>query len=289
MSQTAPPVRPPAVAGYFYPAEPARLREQVEAMLEQARADLAGDGCGAGDGRGGTGAPGLAALIVPHAGYVYSGPTAARAWALAGSLRGRLRRVVMLGPTHRVGVRAMALPGCRAMDTPLGAVEVEVPPQLAALEEGLVVTRPDVHAEEHCLEVQLPFLSTVLPGVPVVPLAVGRVSPAQAAQAVRPFLGDPGSLVVVSSDLSHYLPLARARQVDAGTVARILALDPDVTHAQACGATSVNALLLAARERHLEAELLGTATSADTIGSPERVVGYCAVALRSRDADGTDR
>ena len=290
MSQTAPPVRPPAVAGYFYPAEPARLRGQVEAMLEQARADLAVPG--AGDGRGGTNAPGLAALIVPHAGYVYSGPTAARAWALAGSLRGRLERVVMLGPTHRVGVRAMALPGCRAMDTPLGAVEVEVPPQLAALEEeeeGLVVTRPDVHAEEHCLEVQLPFLSTVLPGVPVVPLAVGRVSPAQAAQAVRPFLGDPGSLVVVSSDLSHYLPLARARQVDAGTVARILALDPDVTHAQACGATSVNALLLAARERHLEAELLGTATSADTIGSPERVVGYCAVALRSRDADGTDR
>ena len=227
---------------------------------------------------------------MPHAGYVYSGPTAARAWALAGSLRGRLRRVVMLGPTHRVGVRAMALPGCRAMDTPLGAVEVEVPPQLAALaEEGLVVTRPDVHAEEHCLEVQLPFLSTVLPGVPVVPLAVGRVSPAQAAQAVRPFLGDPGSLVVVSSDLSHYLPLARARQVDAGTVAQILALDPDVTHAQACGATSVNALLLAARERHLEAELLGTATSADTIGSPERVVGYCAVALRSRDADGAGR
>ena len=277
MSQTALPVRPPAVAGYFYPAEPARLREQVEAMLEQARADLAGTG----DGRGGTDPSGLEALIVPHAGYVYSGPTAARAWALAGSLRGRLRRVVMLGPTHRVGVRAMALPGCRAMDTPLGAVEVEVPPQLAALEEeGLVVTRPDVHAEEHCLEVQLPFLSTVLPGVPVVPLAVGRVSPDQAAQAVRPFLGDPGSLVVVSSDLSHYLPLA---------VARILALDPDVTHAQACGATSVNALLLAARERHLEAELLGTATSADTIGSPERVVGYCAVALRSRAADGAGR
>lgn len=292
MSQTALPVRPPAVAGYFYPAEPARLRGQVEAMLEQARADLAsaGDDRGAGDGRVGTSPSGLAALIVPHAGYVYSGPTAARAWALAGSLRGRLERVVMLGPTHRVGVRAMALPGCRAMDTPLGAVEVEVPPQLAALEEeGLVVTRPDVHAEEHCLEVQLPFLSTVLPGVPVVPLAVGRVSPAQAAQAVRLFLGDPGSLVVVSSDLSHYLPLARARQVDAGTVARILALDPDVTHAQACGATSVNALLLAARERHLEAELLGTATSADTIGSPERVVGYCAVALRSRDADGAGR
>jgi len=288
VSQTAPPMRPPAVAGYFYPAEPARLRGQVEAMLEQARADLAVPG--AGDGRVGTSPSGLAALIVPHAGYVYSGPTAARAWALAGSLRGRLERVVMLGPTHRVGVRAMALPGCRAMDTPLGAVEVEVPPQLAALEEeGLVVTRPDVHAEEHCLEVQLPFLSTVLPGVPVVPLAVGRVSPAQAAQAVRLFLGDPGSLVVVSSDLSHYLPLARARQVDAGTVARILALDPDVTHAQACGATSVNALLLAARERHLEAELLGTATSADTIGSPERVVGYCAVALRSRDADGAGR
>ena len=152
-----------------------------------------------------------------------------------------------------------------------------------------MVTRPDVHAAEHSLEVQLPFLATVLPGADVVPLAVGWVAPDRAAEAIRPFLGRPDTLVVISSDLSHYLPLARARQVDAGTVARILALDPDVTHTQACGATSVNALLLAARERHLEAELLGTATSADTIGSPERVVGYCAVALRSRDADGAGR
>ena len=234
MSQTALPVRPPAVAGYFYPAEPARLREQVEAMLEQARADLAGTG----DGRGGTDPSGLEALIVPHAGYVYSGPTAARAWALAGSLRGRLRRVVMLGPTHRVGVRAMALPGCRAMDTPLGAVEVEVPPQLAALEEeGLVVTRPDVHAEEHCLEVQLPFLSTVLPGVPVVPLAVGRVDADRVAEAIRPFLGGSDTLVVVSSDLSHYLPQAEARRVDDATIQRILALRADISPDEACGAT----------------------------------------------------
>ena len=133
-------VRPPAVAGLFYPAEPARLRADVEAMLEAAR-PAAGDG-----------APAPAALIVPHAGYVYSGPTAALAWARAGALRGRVRRVVMLGPTHRVGVRALALPGCRAMDTPLGPVMVEVPPQIEELAAtGLVVTRPDVHAAEHSL------------------------------------------------------------------------------------------------------------------------------------------
>ena len=168
-------LRPPAVAGLFYPAEPARLRQDVAAMLDSARESV------------GVGDP-PAALIVPHAGYVYSGPTAALAWVQAESLRERLRRVVLLGPTHRVGVRALALPGCRAMDTPVGAVAVEVPPEIEALAQtGLVVTRPDVHAAEHSLEVQLPFMAAVLPGVPVVPLAVGWVSPQEAARAVSPF------------------------------------------------------------------------------------------------------
>ena len=260
--------RPPAVAGLFYPAEPARLRADVESMLAGARADA-------------DAAPTPpAALIVPHAGYVYSGPTAALAWARAGALRGRVRRVVMLGPTHRVGVRALALPGCRAMDTPLGPVTVEVPPQIEALADtGLVVTRPDVHAAEHSLEVQLPFLAAVLPGASVVPLAVGWVAPDRAAEAILPFLGSPDTLVVVSSDLSHYLPQTEARRVDDATIERILALRADIDHEEACGATGVNALLLAAGERGLVPRLLGSATSADTIGSPDRVVGYAAVAF----------
>ncbi|CAM3113409.1 AmmeMemoRadiSam system protein B [Actinomyces slackii] len=260
-------VRPPAVAGLFYPAEPSRLRADVEAMLQAARP--AGDTEPAG-------AP--AALIVPHAGYVYSGPTAALAWAQAEALRGTVRRVVMLGPTHRVGVRALALPGCRAMDTPLGPVTVEVPPQVEALAAGgLVVTRPDVHAAEHSLEVQLPFLTTVLPEASLVPLAVGRVTPERAAEALRPFLGREDTLVVISSDLSHYLPQAEARRVDDATIGRILALRAGISHEEACGATGVNALLLAAGERGLRPRLLGAATSADTAGTPDRVVGYVAV------------
>ena len=266
-SQQSQQVRAPAVAGLFYPAEPARLRADVEAMLAAAR-------------RGDDGGTAPAALIVPHAGYVYSGPTAALAWARAGARRGRVRRVVMLGPAHRVGVRALALPGCRAMDTPLGPVEVEVPAQIEELAAaGLVVTRPDVHAAEHSLEVQLPFLTAVLPGASVVPLAVGWVAPDRAAEAIRPFLGRPDTLVVVSSDLSHYLPLAEARRVDEATIERILALRADIDHEEACGATGVNALLLAAGERGLVPRLLGSATSADTIGSPDRVVGYAAVAF----------
>ena len=261
-------VRPPAVAGLFYPAEPARLRADVGAMLEAAR-PAAGDG-----------APAPAALIVPHAGYVYSGPTAALAWARAEALRGRVRRVIMLGPAHRVGVRALALPGCRAMDTPLGPVTVEVPPRIEALADtGLVVTRPDVHAAEHSLEVQLPFLATVLPGADVVPLAVGWVAPDRAAEAILPFLGSPDTLVVVSSDLSHYLPQTEARRVDDATIERILALRADIDHEEACGATGVNALLLAAGQKGLRPHLLGAATSADTIGDPARVVGYAAVAF----------
>ena len=259
-------VRPPAVAGLFYPAEPARLRADVEAMLQAARSAVS-----AGD------TP-PAALIVPHAGYVYSGPTAALAWVQAEALRGTVRRVVMLGPTHRVGVRALALPGCRAMDTPLGPIDVEVPPQVEALADaGLVVTRPDVHAAEHSLEVQLPFLAVVLPGASAVPLAVGWVSPERAAEAIRPFLGREDTLVVISSDLSHYLPQVEARRVDDATIERILTLRADIGHEEACGATGVDALLLAAAEQGLSPRLLGAATSADTIGTPDRVVGYAAV------------
>ena len=266
-SQQSQQVRAPAVAGLFSPAEPARLRADVEAMLAAAR-------------RADDGGTAPAALIVPHAGYVYSGPTAALAWARAEARRGRVRRVVMLGPAHRVGVRALALPGCRAMDTPLGPVEVEVPAQIEELAAaGLVVTRPDVHAAEHSLEVQLPFLAAVLPGASVVPLAVGWVAPDRAAEAIRPFLGRPDTLVVISSDLSHYLPLAEARRVDEATIERILALRADIDHEEACGATGVNALLLAAGERGLRPRLLGAATSADTIGDPARVVGYAAVAF----------
>ena len=265
-SQQSQQVRPPAVAGLFYPAEPARLRADVEAMLQAARSAV-----GAGD------TP-PAALIVPHAGYVYSGPTAALAWVQAEALRGTVRRVVVLGPTHRVGVRALALPGCRAMDTPLGPVDVEVPPQVEALADaGLVVTRPDVHAAEHSLEVQLPFLAVVLPGASAVPLAVGWVSPERAAEAIRPFLGREDTLVVISSDLSHYLPQVEARRVDDATIERILALRADIGHEEACGATGVDALLLAAAEQGLSPRLLGAATSADTVGTPDRVVGYAAV------------
>ena len=274
-------VRPPAVAGTFYPADPRRLRASVETMLAQAR-----DVLGAASGT--TGHGDLAALIVPHAGYVYSGPTAALAWVQAEALRDRVHSVLLLGPTHRVGVRAIALPGCDAMDTPLGPVTVEVPTEIAVLaEENLVVTRPDVHADEHSLEVQLPFLTTVLPGVPVVPLAVGWVSPDQAARAVRPFLGRSDTLVVVSSDLSHYLPEDVAHRVDAATLGRILTLTPDIDHDEACGATGVDALLTVARERGLAAELLGSATSADTVGDPDRVVGYCAVALHHPTGEET--
>ena len=265
-SQQSQQVRPPAVAGLFYPAEPARLRADVEAMLQAARSAV------------GVGAAPPAALIVPHAGYVYSGPTAALAWVRAEALRGTVRRVIVLGPAHRVGVRALALPGCRAMDTPLGPVSVEVPPQIEALAAtGLVVSRPDVHAAEHSLEVQLPFLTVVLPGAAVVPLAVGRVSPERAAGAIRPFLGRTDTLVVISSDLSHYLPRAEARRVDDATIERILALRADVSHEEACGATGVDALLLAAAERGLSPRLLGAATSADTAGTPDRVVGYAAI------------
>jgi len=237
-----------------------------------------------------------ALILLLGPGLVIARSWGLRRWAAAGAAIPLGSAVVGLAEilAARIGARwlpwgwaviaaltcALALPGCRAMDTPLGPVTVEVPPQIEALADtGLVVTRPDVHAAEHSLEVQLPFLATVLPGADVVPLAVGWVAPDRAAEAILPFLGSPDTLVVVSSDLSHYLPQTEARRVDDATIERILALRADIDHEEACGATGVNALLLAAGQRGLRPRLLGAATSADTIGDPARVVGYAAVAF----------
>lgn len=260
-------VRPAAVAGTFYPGRRADLERALDALLGPARRAVDPD------------LPPAKAYLLPHAGYVYSGATAALGYAELERRRGTVTRVVLLGPTHRVPVDGLALPGVDGLATPLGTVRVEtVDPALrAALPQ--VVDSPEVHRDEHSLEVHLPFLQAVLGDVAVVPLAVGRAWPDDVAEVLEALWGGPETVVVVSSDLSHYLRHDEATAVDERTVAQVLALDGRLDHDQACGATPVGGLLVAARRRGVTARLLGRCTSGDVTGDRRRVVGYAALAF----------
>jgi len=249
----------------FYPNDPAELKHTVTDLLAKARA----------------GSPSLPpkALIVPHAGFIYSGPVAASAYAQLGALRGRIRRVVLLGPTHRVWVRGLALPEADRFATPLGEVQLDHEGMQRLNDLPQVTRSAAAHQLEHSLEVQLPFLQQVLGDFQLLPLAVGEATAAEVAEVLEKVWSGDDTLIVISSDLSHFLPDAEARKVDGGTVDAILALDSHLSHEQACGATPVNGLLLAARRHGLRAIKLDVRNSSDTAGDPERVVGYAAFAF----------
>ena len=261
-------VRPPAVSGTFYPADGPALRAFVEGALQAATPA---------DGAAGA-AP--KAVIVPHAGYVYSGPVAASAYARVLAARDRITRVVLVGPAHRVAVPAIAAPAVDAFSTPLGVVRVDTRRRDALGEAGLVALRDDVHADEHSLEVQLPFLQVCLGDVAVLPLAVGRVAATKVATVLEQVWGGEETLVVVSTDLSHYHDHATATELDRRTAAAILERRPErLGPTDACGVLPLQGLLMVADRLGLDVELLDLRTSADTAGGPERVVGYGAFAL----------
>jgi AmmeMemoRadiSam system protein B len=231
------------------------------------------------------------AVIVPHAGYVYSGAIAASAYARLAPGGSAIRRVVLLGPTHRVAVRGLAVPTVRAFATPLGTVELDHPAVLAALALPQVVRSDAAHALEHSLEVQLPFLQAVLSNFAIVPFAVGDASPREVAEVIELLWGGPETLFVVSSDLSHYHRYADARAIDRATADAIERLAPQLEHEQACGATPINGLLLAAQRHALRPELLDLRNSGDTAGDPSRVVGYASfafTALPQHDTHGRE-
>ncbi len=274
METPKPAIRPAAVAGMFYPAHAQALRSAVQSLLANVRAPRP---------------PRTPkALIAPHAGYVYSGPIAASAYATLADARQRIRRVVLLGPVHRVPIRGLALPGADRFATPLGEVGVDAAAIAALRELPQVVESPAAHAFEHSLEVHLPFLQTVLADFSLVPLAVGDAAPAEVAQALERVWGGAETLIVASSDLSHYLPYEAARAADASALAAMLALEPRLDHRQACGATPVNGLLQLARRRGMQPTLLDARNSGDTAGDRQRVVGYAALALCEPDEARAD-
>lgn len=261
-------IRPPAVAGTFYPANATLLRQTVAHLLKTSVASLE------------TERP--KALIVPHAGYVYSGPVAGQAYARLLAHAEIIRRVILLGPAHRAMVRGLALPEADYFATPLGEIRID---QVAIrLLAGMpqVVVNGAAHAAEHSLEVQLPFLQTVLHDFTLVPLAVGDAAAEEVADVLDTLWGGPETLIVISSDLSHYLPYAEAREVDHETVERIICGRHLDSFEQACGALPINGLLLAAGRRKLTPRLVSQCNSGDTAGDRQRVVGYAAIEFLER-------
>jgi AmmeMemoRadiSam system protein B len=255
--------RPAAVADMFYPAEAATLERTVAELLAAAPA-------GEDDAK---------AIIAPHAGYQFSGPTAARAYRLFEGRRERIRRVVLLGPAHRVYLHGMALPSVDAFTTPLGDVPIDADGVRQALAMPGTQISDEAHAAEHSLEVHLPFLQTVLDDFSLVPIVVG-ICPAREVETVLEALwGGDETAIVASSDLSHFHSYADAREIDAKTTARIEARETTLRGEEACGAYAVNGLLLAARAHGLQVRTLDVRNSGDTAGDKLRVVGYGAYAL----------
>jgi AmmeMemoRadiSam system protein B len=255
----------------FYPGAPWQLTADVRAYLA-ATSPSAG------------GVVWPKALIVPHAGYVYSGPVAASAFARLAPGGDAIRRVVLLGPCHRVPIRGLALPAAAAFATPLGNVAVDREAVQRARALPQVVESAAAHRHEHSLEVQLPFLQSVLGEFSIVPFAVGDASPEDVAEVIELLWGGRETLILVSSDLSHYHTYPEARRIDRGTADAVLARSSSLDHEQACGATPINGFALCARRHALSPELLDLRNSGDTAGDKARVVGYAAFAFSEEAA-----
>ena len=257
-------VRPPAVAGLFYPADPGTLSTLVDRLVAAARPD------------GTT----VEALVAPHAGYEYSGPIAGSAYAAVAARRGGIERVVVLGPAHSVPLRGAAVSTADGFATPLGVLMVDDELRQRAVGCAAVSASDAAHAREHALEVQVPFLQRVLGDVRLLPVVVGDATIEEIASLLEAVWGGSETLVVVSSDLSHYLDHATAVVRDRRTAAAIVAREPErVGDDDACGACALRGLLAVARRRGLPIRLIDLRTSADTAGESDRVVGYGAFAV----------
>lgn len=258
-------IREPAVAGLFYPEKAVELQQVIETLLQAAPHPA-------------TAHP--KALIVPHAGYIYSGSTAAQAFATLQSQADTIKRVVLLGPSHRVGFRGIAFCSADCYRTPLGDVPVDQSAFVAISNLPNVGMLDRAHSQEHCLEVQLPFLQMILPEFSVVPLIVGDVDYDDVARVLEKLWGGDETLILISSDLSHYHDYDTARALDGRTCDAIEHCQPDaIGYEQACGRVPVNGLLAVARRKQLQIETLALCNSGDTAGDRSRVVGYGAWAF----------
>jgi AmmeMemoRadiSam system protein B len=251
--------RPAAVAGSFYPSGQKELGRVVESLLAKANSSRR---------------PRLHGIVAPHAGYMYSGPVAANAFAPLPASANAFERVLLLGPPHYVPVSGIVAPSAAAFATPLGEVEVDRDTIAGLVETGLVGIDDRAHAPEHALEVELPFLQVVLGRFDIVPLLVGDAFPEETAIVIEAVLNEH-TLLVVSTDLSHYLDYASAQARDLATAEAIERFDFDrLGPYEACGFAALNGALCAGRQRRWHTERLDLRNSGDTGGDKSRVVGY---------------
>ncbi|MBI3771232.1 MAG: AmmeMemoRadiSam system protein B [Gammaproteobacteria bacterium] len=255
-------LRNPAVAGTFYPADAAELRSMLNNFLAPLKPAQET-------------APVPKAMIVPHAGYIYSGPVAASAYRLLWPARNNIRRVVLLGPSHRVPLFGLAASSADAFNTPLGQIALDKVAITRLLELPQVKLMDQAHTLEHSLEVQLPFLQTVLNDFTLVPLVVGEASPQDVAEVLDVLWDGDETLILISSDLSHYHDYNTARHMDQATSKAIEQLKPEtILYDDACGRNGINGLLLAAQEHGLQARTIDLRSSGDTADPRDQVVGY---------------
>ena len=259
-------IRPAAVAGAFYPRNAAQLTAEIGELL---------DGVGSLEPKFGF----PKALIVPHAGYMYSGAVAAHGYDELAAARGTVKRVVLFGPAHYVAGRGLALPECEAFETPLGRIPLDKAGIALLADLKQVVRSAAAHAQEHSLEVQLPFLQKMLGEFSLIPFAAGAALTEEVVEVIERLWGGPETLIVISTDLSHYHGYAEARRLDGATLERIAAFAGDINYEEACGATALNGLLQLAQRKKLSIRLLAACNSGDTAGGKDRVVGYASFAL----------
>jgi len=258
-------VRDPAVAGFFYPDDASELRTTVETLLEAASVSEAPTG--------------TRTFIVPHAGYIYSGGVAATVYARLQQAQPPIRRVVLIGPSHRVYLRGIAVPQVDAFRTPLGEIPLDAAAKRALIRRGDVILSDTPHALEHSLEVQLPFLQVLSEYFELIPLVVGDASAEHIASVLDEIIDDANTLLLASSDLSHYLTYEDAQRKDAETSRAILSFENSLEGEQACGAVALNGLLTFAKRRRGSISELARLNSGDTAGDRSRVVGYGAYAI----------
>ncbi len=253
-------IRPAIVAGSFYPVQASALQQQVKTFLQAVPIEDW---------------PAPKALVVPHAGYIYSGAIAATAYARLGSVAERLQRVVLLGPSHRVFFQGLALSSAKAFASPLGDVPLDEKASAALLSFPQVRILDQAHAQEHSLEVHLPFLQYLLPHFQLIPIVVGQANPTSVAQVLEFLWGGEETLIVVSSDLSHYHDYVNAQQRDAATSQVIESLCDNVLQGDdACGHYPLNGLLRVAKRKGMQVTTVDVRNSGDTAGSQQTVVGY---------------
>jgi hypothetical protein len=268
MSMIAQNIRPAAVAGKFYPAQPSQLRRMVERFLEQAHAGSL---------------PNPKAVVTPHAGYVYSGPIAGSAFRTWVGQSRSIKRVVLLGPSHYAAFPGIALPRATGFVTPFGTVRIDrdASEQLRSLPQ--VREFPPAHKYEHCLEVELPFLQQMLSDFTIVPLVIGDATDEEVREVVEALWGGEETRFVLSSDLSHYHDYETARRMDRSTAAAIEGVWPEQLSAnEACGHLAIRGFLKAAKQRGLSTHTLDLRNSGDTAGPRDSVVGYGAFAFAEK-------